>query len=428
MLHSSPSAIVRFGQAFLSRTVLNRLRHRPLSLPAPTPVAAPLNPEECLDIQICTATDDQKMRDAAWQQGRFLARQDQWDLFADLLVQNEANRETTICGMPLADLLALGARSDVVLGAEHALLDGTLPSDARLPDGIAALEEVLDEFPNSYAIAVTVALAHIDIGWAWRGTGWDATVPRPNRAAFQSHFDRARTILEPYCALELNSPILAAARCALLPSDPDPHARLADDYEDLIDLDPANHRHMRALGTQLLPRWAGNYDQLDLQARRTTQRTKDIWGPNGGYTWVYLDAIASDEQACAHVDPYIFICGLRDIVSRRPDQRMINLLTAYCAITLQQRLGYDPIADYARTQIAECTRWLIRDHLTEVHPVIWAHAGEGADTTTRTTSRNRIIARGRADALQAICDNFSEDILRGHIIRFTSEGPKLVPV
>lgn len=426
MIQNTPPAVLRAGRLLLPRALYTRWFAQPLALPAPTPLAPPLNPEDCLDIPVRDVTDDQRIRDETWDNGRHLARQDRWSCFADAMIRAEADRMATPSGMPLADLLALGARSDVVLAAEHALMDGHLPGDAPLSAGVAMLEEVLEEYPHSYPIALTVALAHVDIGWAWRGTGWDATVPRPNRAAFQRHFERAHDILAPYCGLELDSPAVAAARCALLAADADPRARIADDYEDLIDLDPRNHRHMRALGTHLLPRWFGSYAQLDLEARRTAARTQDIWGL-GAYTWVYLDAIASDETACTHVDLEFFLDGLRDIVTARPDQRMINLLTAYCAVTMQQRLGFESTADYTRTRIADCAGWLIRDHLTEVHPLIWAHAAEGADTAARITSANRFMARGRSDALQAICDNFSEDILRGHRVLFTPEGPRLVP-
>ena len=397
----------------------------PLALPAPRGPSPDLNPEECLDIPVRDEADDQIAREAAVARGRFLARQEEWgQLSVELRVAEEARRVTP-AGMPVADLLAYGARSDVVMAAEHALLDGRPPRDAQLSAGVQALEGVLEEMPGDYAAALVIALSHIDIGWAWRGTGWDATVPRANRAAFYRHFERAERILAPYSGLEMNSPGLAAARCALLAADSDPQARFVDDYEDLIDLDPHNHRHMRALGLHLLPRWFGSHDQLELEARRTAARTQDIWGA-GGYTWVYMDAVAMDEEACARVDMEFFIEGLHDIVAVCPDQSMINQLTAFCAVTMQQRMGFDSTADYARTRIADCTRWLIRDHLTEVHPLIWAGAAEGADTLARTTSSSRFAARGRSDALQAICDSFADDILSGHRVRFTESGPELL--
>lgn len=73
-------------------------------------------------------------------------------------------------------------------------------------DGIIALEEVLAEFPDDFVIATVVALAHIDIGWAWRGTGWAVEVPLRNREAFDAHFDRARDILENFPSKDIPSP------------------------------------------------------------------------------------------------------------------------------------------------------------------------------------------------------------------------------
>ncbi|MEM8633166.1 MAG: hypothetical protein AAGF74_18245 [Pseudomonadota bacterium] len=406
-------------------TMLRATPRPPLGLPAPIRPSPDINPEDCLDIPVQDCSADQTARDQVFSHGRFLARQERWEDLSDELCRAETGRETTPSGMPVSDLLSLGARADVVLAAEHALIDGRPPRDAPINAGIRALEEVLEERPGDYATALVVALAHIDIGWAWRGTGWDATVPRANRTAFHRHFQQASMILEAHCGLENDSPSLAAARCALLAADADPRGRIADDYEDLIDLDPHKYRHMRALGTNLLPRWFGTYPQLELEARRTASRTQDIWGA-GAYTWVYIDAVSSDEEACARVDLDFFIDGLHDIVDARPDQAMVNMLTAYCAVTLQQRLGFEAEADYARTRVADCARWLIRDHLNEVHPLIWARAAEGGDVSARITSNARIVARGRSDALQAICDSFAEDILSGHRVRFTPQGPELM--
>jgi len=217
---------------------------------------------------------------------------------------------------------------------------------------------------------------------------------------------------------------MAAACCALIATRPVNERRIADNYEDLIDLDPHNHRHMRAMGNHLLPRWFGSYEQLELEARRTAARTQDIWG-HGGYAWVYFDAIAVDDQACALVDVEFFIDGLKDIISACPDQEMANLLSAYCAVAMRHGLGLNEQADLARMQIVDCANWLIRDHLTEVYPLIWAHAAEGFDNSARITSVSRFAARGRADALQAIADQFRDDIENGLGVTFTPNGPKL---
>ena len=223
-----PNAIRAFYGAITA--AMRRGDRMPLGLPAPSHPSPDLNPEDCLDIPVRDQAQDQNVREGFLARGRFLARQERWQELSSELRAAEAARQVTPAGMPVADLLALGARSDVVLAAEHALIDGRPPQDAPLGAGVEALEALLQEYPGDYAVALVVALAHVDIGWAWRGAGWDATVPRANRAAFQRHFERAAIILSPYNGLELNSPALAAARCALLAADDDPHSRVADDY------------------------------------------------------------------------------------------------------------------------------------------------------------------------------------------------------
>jgi hypothetical protein len=177
----------------------------------------------------------------------------------------------------------------------------------------------------------------------------------------------------------------------------------------------------------MLPRWFGSYDELELEARRTAARTQDIWGA-GGYTWVYFDAIAIDETACARVDVDFFLDGLRDIVEVRPNQEMINLLAAFCAVALRNGLGLNEQADLARMQIIDAANWLIREHLTELHPMIWAHAADGFDNNARVTSVSRFAARGRADALQVIADQFREEISKGLRVIFTPNGTQTRPI
>ncbi len=381
-------------------------------------------PEDVLTIPVLDQSPEQSQRLEYQDRGQFLARQERWADLCEEVQHADRARKTTKGGMPVADLLLFGARADVVHAVEHALIDGAPPKDAPVLEGIAAFESLRLDYKNDPTIALIVALSHIDVAWAWRGAGWDATVPKPNRRAFAAHMQRAEELLAPYCGIELDSPVLAAARCTLFAGGRQADRQLADEYEDLIDLDPANHRHMRSLGNHLLPRWFGTYQDLELEARRTAARTQDIWG-DGGYAWVYFDAIAMDDEACALVDVEFFIDGLRDIIKARPDQEMTNLLAAYCAVAVHHGTGANERADLNRIQIGECVKWLIRDHLKEVYPLIWAHATEGFDNTARITSISRFAARGRADALQAICEQFRDDIEAGRRITFTANGPEL---
>ena len=396
----------------------------PLALVAPKFQNAD-NRQDMLDIAVCNHSTDDAASAAAQERGQFLARQDRWEELSAEIKHADKSRLKTPGGMPVAELLAFGARSDAVNAVEHALQ--TDDTDLPMTEGIQMLDEVLQDFRDDPYITLVVALAHLDIAWAWRGTGPEGLIQKQNREVFTAHFERARCLVQPFCFIEMSSPILAAAECALLTGEKQSAQQIADMYEDLIDLDPCNQRHMRALGNHMLPRWFGSYDQLELEARRTAARLQDIWGA-GGYTWVYFDAIAIDERACANVDVPFLLDGLRDIAEARPGQDMINLLSAFCTVALPAGKGLSAKADMKRDEIAEASFWLVRDYLTELHPLIWAHAADGFDNNARITSASRFAARGRADALRVLADLFQDEIAKGMRVTFTPEGPQLQQV
>lgn len=396
--------------------------------PTPTPLPASVADATAwlvasgqLNIPIAETDADDAIAHQVIERGRYLARQDMWAELSREMRAADAARKTTPCGQPITDLLAFGARSDVVLAAEHALSDGKELSDYDLLGGISELEGEVQNHPDDPMIALVVALAHIDLAWAWRGTAQSDALPALHQSRCAAHFDRAAALLPVSRAAMPDSPAVAAADCALLAGHIDPRTRVADKYEALITLDPRNHRHMRAMGTHLLPRWFGSYEQLEVQALRNAARTQKTWGA-GGYTWAQFDAIALDDEACARVDVEYFIEGLQDIVARRPDQQTINLLAAYCSVTLQKGMGRSPKADVARKQICAAADWLIRDHLTELHPLIWAHAANGFNNSLRVNSAERFAARGRRDALRAIANLLRDELRSGQSATFTPSG------
>ncbi len=358
------------------------------------------------------------------EQGRYLARQDRWTELSDLMRAADEARETAPDGMPIAELLAFGARADVVLAAEHALSDAKALSEFDVLSGISELEDEMRAHAYDPMIALVVTLAHIDLAWAWRGTSNEATLPALHQSRCAAHFDRAAAILPKCRAAAADSPLIASAGCALLAGQRKAHTRVAREYERLIELDPSNQRHMRAMGTHLLPRWFGTYGELEVHALRIAARTQQTWGA-GGYAWVQFDAIALDPEACARLDVDYFLEGMHDIVHRRPDQQTVNMLSAYCAITIQKAAGQYDKADAVRSQIHDAAHWLIRDHLTELHPLIWAHAANGFNNSVRISSPERFAARGQRDALRAIADLFRDELRSGLDVTFTPTGLRL---
>lgn len=384
---------------------------------------------ERLDRQlILPCADDpaeELSRGAVQDRGQFLSRQDRWEELSALIRTADLERHTTPCAMSHAELLSFGARADVVHATEEALLDGARPT----LEGIEAFEELLLDYPGDYPVAVTVALTHADIGWAWRGSDWPHEIPERNLKLFETHFERATEILAPLADARTDSPLVAAARCALLIAQPEPQRRLANDYERLIDLDPRNPRPMRALGYHLLPRWFGSYDALELEARRTAARTGETWG-NGAYFWVYMDALSIDPGAARIVDIEFFIDGMRDILANRPDQHFANLLAAYAAIEMApDRLPSDApdIVRKIRRTVHATLDWVLAEHLYELHPLVWAQAALGPASSIAVPRRAALMRKGVVAARQTIARHFAEELMSGTTVAFSRHGLRLYP-
>lgn len=389
---------------------------------APAPVSQD-QPPHALSIPCPDPTTETRLRDAQHLRAQRLVRQESWQVLAHLIRHADDAKTMTPAAMPIADLIAYGARADVVASAEHALFEQDHGPATQLLPGVEALEFVLSEYPQDPYIAGIVAQTHMDVGWLWQKTGasQEAETTLQGRTAFSAHFERAAEIMLPFAAQMKRSPYLASVGCALLAGQSVSARALADKYEHLIDLNPANPSPMRALGTYLLPRWRGSHGTLEVEARRTAARTEKTWGA-GGYTWVMSGAVADDAEACGGLDTDFFFDGLRDILSHRNDPHTVNLLAAFCAISMAEPTG-DEAADAVRAQICAQAGWIVRDHLTELHPLIWAHAARGFDNASPIRSPQRFAAHGRSEAMQALSALFASELDAGQQITFTDQGP-----
>ncbi|MFA8384379.1 MAG: hypothetical protein ACEPO2_02065 [Pelagibaca sp.] len=363
---------------------------------APAPRGTVLNIEALghapkSDLPIRASSEEEDVHHALFEAGLYMARQDAWGTLGERIRSADAARSLTPGGVPEAEILAEGARADAVTAASRAVM---LRDELGAASIMNEMQLVLEETPQDHGVAYVIAMAHVDIGWAWRGEGWRQDIPAAHRAAFFRHFRSAGSLIDPYDAFELDSPMLASVRCALLAAETQPRTRASDDYEDLIDLAPGVAKYMRALGNHMLPRWFGSYERLDHEARRTMERTADVWG-SGGYAWTYFDALTVDDDAFALLDADLFCRGLRDILDRRSDQHTVNSFAAYTGTALEP----EGVNREARARIADCFDWIVTDHLREVHPRIW-YAAKGV-WATRLEDQDR-IAKGRQRASAAL--------------------------
>lgn len=393
----------------------------------PNPGPMPIRLQRALDIPVTDTSSEQSRREYVISRGQFLARQDMWEELGTELRHHDRKRARTAADMPLADLLSHGARSDVVDPLMKQIRAGRIdPSDIEDLPALAHLEYALDDCPNDYGVALVVLQALQDVAWAFHGVETEFEPTRPRAKAFHACMTSATEILDRFDAFEQNSPALAAARCALLPAQQHPQSRVVDDYEDLIDLDPENPSHMRAFGRFMLPRWFGSYQQLEVQARRMSTLTQDVWGA-GGYTWTCLDALRLDSQVLALMDPDLFIEGMRDILGRRPDQHTANLFAAFCAVSMHSARLRGSTHQKQLESLRDAFDWVLTHHLREVHPLVWALAEKDSMTENDLVFNETLAEKGRGSAFRRIARHFEDDIRAGACVVFGEKGPQILP-
>ncbi len=382
---------------------------------------------QMVNIPIPDPTAEDRIKDH-WQDiGQKLARQEDWAELANAFRQADQAGHLTPGGTSVADLIAFGARSDLIAAVEHSFADAGFAPDrtiadgaiagGAIADGITALEEILEEHPENYALALIVAHAFIDIAWALHNHCPD---DQDTGSTFHSYMAQASEILYPFRGQDLHSPALLSAYCILARGRGLGEDAIVASYDALIDFNPRDSRQLRAYGTSLLPQWSGSYERLTIEAQRIAARLEPSWG-SGAYTWMMMDAIAHDEIACAFVDTRQFIAGLRDILRQKSDPHTVNLLAAFCSLTMSQKTENEA-SNINRARISACHSWIIRDYLKELHPLIWAHACHGFDNGMRVRSLDKFAELGLERAQEVLDPLYTRTGETESALVFTKHG------
>ncbi|SEF88411.1 hypothetical protein SAMN04488045_1104 [Thalassococcus halodurans] len=286
----------------------------------------------------------------AFDTGRKLARQDDWDLLSALMMDADEGRNATREGTPLCEALAKGARADAIMVAQSAARRGECDDAAAC---LQQLEDVYSEDNLDPACGFVLAMAHLDTARAFATPTDDAVSPESKK-----HFKRAEEIFQCFGNQKDSSLLIALLRCALIDARPNHCKDLAPAYDALIAADPQNPRHLRHYGRSLVTRGiapediaADMADLYDLQA----------------YIWIYVGALAQDAMIVSSLNVQKFVIGVRKVLSGRTSQVTANRLAAACAKAARTM----PENSRAQTVLSECAEWVSDNHIRQVQPDIW---------------------------------------------------------
>ncbi|MDQ2091545.1 hypothetical protein [Marimonas arenosa] len=278
-------------------------------------------------------------------------------------------------------------------------------------DLIDAFEDGLDDHPDNHLMAATVAMAHIGLGWHWRGEGYAVDISPIDEQRFIGHFTRAAEVLAPFDAIERYSPALALAQYHLFACHPQAGTLIEDWFADWADLDPQSINPYLLHGFQLLPRWFGaDAAALDHAALRAVAGSEDTLG-RAAYPLLYLGTMEeADAEVLARCDADLFLDGLRDLLERTPSQHLVNRV----AWQLHRAWKTRPIApdndDTARAvtalraRLGEGFRMVVSDYLHIGLPAVWG---------------------GEDETLWYVAQAFSDELQAGATIRFGENGAEI---
>lgn len=373
----------------------------------------PLRPR--IDIVMRHPTLESQQRVMYRDRGMQLARQEAWDVLSREIRVAETKRELTDGGTPVAALLSRGARHDAVKAARDAVLGDDIEGGFGIL--VALHNDLRDGCSRDHAVKHAVAAAYLDLAQICAG-GQSLTKLSPNlRTTHDRALETAYQLVERFDPFTNDSPLWAAVRCGVLPADPAPEQRVADDYEDLIELDPGCPGHLRSMGRDLLPARFGSYGLLDQQARRVVDLTSDVWG-TGAYSIVMAGATEMDPEVLNHIDSDLFAEGVHELLTRYPLPHYANIFAAFTGLIVPST-GIDTPAT---RKIIGCFDWIIADYLTELHPILWAEARRPGTAPRRDSDP---VRRGRNRAEQAISQRIGSFLHEGESIVFTASGMKI---
>ncbi|WP_299150861.1 hypothetical protein [uncultured Tateyamaria sp.] len=330
------------------------------------------------------ATPAMERRAATEDKCRALVSARNWTELSDHLIQWDQSRAACNAGIPLAQI----GRQAVLFDLADAVVEG---HDCH-PDPIAIFsDEVVQRMetlsamhPEKYPLLALAAEMRCYQGWSSRGADYAEYVSDNGWFGMGQHFAKAAWLLEKYDVVEMNAPLLAAARHRLLGFMPDADKHVGRFYEEWSALDPKDQEPHEKHAIMMLPRWFGTQETLEIEAQKAAVRTTTAAG-DAAYFTMYRRVFDAWDPSVLNMDTKVLKRGAHDLITLRGDD------PAFVAQLVQDIRWWTGIGSgdsYTRdgrklwsditTDIEEMRQELVLSRLTAICPDAWEDGPEGA--------------------------------------------------
>ena len=290
-----------------------------------------------------------------------------WDSFSTTLWEMDRTGAKTKAGDHLSKEMMGAVWAHVTKGIPK--IKDECGETLTKPIPLERLEPFMDAaaaYPKNPAIHALAAWLCLQVGWVYRGADYANYVSDEQFEKMNTMFQTADAFLDRFDAEEVGSPMLARVKYHRTAGVNTTLQNLTAAFETCMRLDPDDLSLMSDHAFHLLPRWYGNYDILDDQARRAYARTNQTRGATD-YAAFYIDQIEADDGALATVDLDLFEQGLKDWVAwSDTPQETLNTILGRLSRVVFGSFGFaatPAIVKRQRKVVASIFKTLVKEHL-----------------------------------------------------------------
>lgn len=315
---------------------------------------------------------------------RELAEDRDWQSLAELLEEWDDARAACASNRRLTHV-ALYAVTRALAGGARDPYDCSPMAQTRIPEntGLELLSLAMAS-PRSHGMAALAATVLVHQCWDLRGQDTADMVPDSHYMRMDRMIDKAMSLLEAAGVDTRGSGMLATLRLSCLPFLGDPESMIPDWLEVAVKADPGDGEPASIIGNFMLPRWFGDYEDIEISARKVAAWSSDTMGM-AGYALVYLSALEMAEEPLYFVDVDLFCTAIEDLVKHRGHSadhlpHISQTLYRLSQVHAPRGMPEDEVAQWQETthRLYLLSLSVLEHHLTAIHAPSWQGGLNGA--------------------------------------------------